>query len=388
MPAVYDLPDDFDSYDSFREVVRNLDFTSTPGYPYCREQPTIGQWLKFDGFDGFDEFQLARLWHDVQEFLRGELDPVYKAFIKQEAHSRTKAEQQRWRLIICFPLNVQVAWHMYFRHGNKSMLKASYDIPTQFGFELTKGNWKLYYKQWMSKRLNAGTDISAYDFGVTWTKIKDIVVPLRARMTRGRRKDEWLSGVLRLYEKAYCDTRILMPRGELVAITVDAAEKSGSPNTISDNSLLRFHQAVQVNLLLGNPVYPLGSYVGDDALEHIPDVNEEIYIDAYRRLGWVLKKVDRGLEYIGHRFTQDGPQPLYVGKHLWNFVYCEDEILPAYLDSMCRLYVHSPHYWIWESLAQQLGVRVMSQDYYRVWYDTEHCEFYEHTLRGSIFSVA
>nr|QXV86570.1 RNA-dependent RNA polymerase [Solemoviridae sp.] len=373
-PAVYQLPDDYDSYENFLRVVHDLIKSSSPGYPYCLDAPTIGEWLHWDGIKA-DRQRLRVLWFETQIALRGEYDAVFKAFIKQEPHKIAKAEAGRWRIIIGFPLPVQVAWQMLFGSGNRAMLENSLDIPTQFGIKLSQGYWRDYYEQWCARGYNAGTDVSAYDFGVTWRKIRDLVLCLRYRLTRGSRKEEWYVTAFRLYEQAYVNSSILFPSGEILRLLLPAVEKSGSPNTIADNSMLRMIESVIVNLMMGVPVHPIGRFVGDDALERIPtNIDEKDYVAAYLKRGWVLKCVEQGLEFVGHLFEARGPQPLYLGKHLWNYFYTPDSILPGYLESMCRLYAKSPHLAFWIRLAENRGLNTFSPSFYRIWYDTDHDE--------------
>lgn len=371
-PANYAIPDDFDSYERFLDIIPDLEKSSSPGYPHCLGASTIGEWLKWDGIKA-SPHRLRELWYETQLVLSGEYDAVFKAFIKQEPHKIAKARAGRWRIIVGFPLPVQVAWHMVFGSGNTAMVEASYDIPTQFGLKLTQGYWKDYLRLWKARKYNAGTDVSAFDFGVTWRKIEELVLELRVRMARGSRLREWKVLAHRLYEQAYCNSKILFPSGRIYKLMVNAVEKSGSPNTIADNSMLRFIEAIIVYMMLDiKPIVPPVS-VGDDALERIPpDVSVEAFREAYLKRGWVLKGIEFGLEFVGHRFDDTGPQPLYVAKHLWNYFYTSPVIIPSYLDSMLHLYAKSPLLEFWIRLAEEHGLSPMSKSFYGVWYDTDY----------------
>lgn len=371
-PCIRTLPDDFDSYDAFLKAVRTLNFPSTPGYPYCLEATSIGEWLGYDGFDGFSHVQLQRLWIEVQQVLRDDYDPIFKVFIKQEPHKKSKADVDRWRLIICFPLCLQVAFKMMFEFQNQAFLDEVFEIPVQHGFKLVGGDWKAYYMQWSSLGYNMSTDFAAFDFGTTFAKALQ-VLELRTLLVRGLRVTEWKNIASALYRMIYVNAKLLLPNGELWKIIVQALQKSGGSNTLSDNGLLGFLQSIQVSLSEGWPLYPFGSLVGDDGLfqRKAPD---EDYLRAYKTLGWHVKQVENGMDYIGHRFTAEGPQPQYVEKHLWNLVYTADEILPDYVESMCRLYTHSPLFEMWQRIAEKLNVVVLSHGYYKVWYDHERCD--------------
>lgn len=370
-PASYVLPEDFTSYDRFRQVLSTLNFQASPGYPYAKEYPTIGEWLGFDGLH-YNEFQVERLWYDVCCVIRGESEMWLKAFIKMEPHKLSKITAGRWRVIMCFPLDYQVLWKMLFDYGNNRFLEACYDIPTQQGFKMVGGDWKLYCRQWQHLGLNAGTDISAFDWCVTLRKMR-LVYELRRRLAKGPHVERWFSLASRLVTELFVEPRILFPSGEVWVMTVPAVQKSGSPNTIADNSILRLLEAVVVSLQNGFSVYPLPRTVGDDALEKLNLSEDEVerLQRAYRARGWVLKSVSPGMEFVGHVFKASGPVPLYVEKHLWRFCYMAEEVIPEFLEGMARLYAHSPLFGLWEDLALQRGVRLMSQDYYAAWYDFE-----------------
>nr|UGO57522.1 MAG: hypothetical protein 2 [Riboviria sp.] len=261
---------------------------------------------------------------------------------------------------------------MVFDFQNQALLEEVFDIPVQHGFKLVGGDWKSFYLQWTNYGYNCGKDFSAFDFGTTYSKASR-VLELRKRLVRGARFVQWSNIASALYEMIYVNAHCLLPNGELWKISVRAVQKSGSPSTLPDNGLLNFLESLDVSLLNGWPIYPLGSYVGDDGLEKRKATNED-YIKAYGELGWHLKQVEDGMDFIGHKFTSVGPQPLYVEKHLWNLVYTPAEILPDYVESMCRLYTHSPWFGMWQRVAERLRITVLSHGYYKVWYNHERSD--------------
>lgn len=370
-PASYILPGDYLSRERFSHVIRTLNFQASPGYPYSTESPTIGEWLGFDGLN-FNDHQVDRLWCDVGFVIKGETEMWLKAFIKMEPHKLTKAVEGRWRVIMCFPLNYQVLWKMLFDYGNNAILEAAYDTPVQHGLKMVGGNWKLFYSQWQHLGLNAGTDISAFDWCVTYRKMK-LVYELRRRLAKGPHVEEWFSLASRLLSELFIGPKILFPSGEVYIMTVPAVQKSGSPNTIGDNSILRLLESVVVSIRAGLPIYPLPRVVGDDALEKVNHTSEyvEILKRAYSERGWILKQVVPGMDFVGHVFVPSGPMPLYEGKHIWRLLHMPDEIVPEFLDGMARLYAHSPKFRMWKAVAECLGVKLLSQEFYKTWYNFE-----------------
>lgn len=273
---------------------------------------------------------------------------------------------------MAFPLNYQVLWKMLCDFGNEALLRSAYETPVQHGLKLMGGDWRLYHQKWVHLGLNAGTDISAFDWCVTYRKMQ-LVYELRRRLAKGPQVEEWFSLVSRLLEELFVGKKVLYPNGELWCFSWPAVQTSGSPNTIADNSLLRLIDDVVVSLSNGFPVYPLPCTVGDDALVKCGTSEEDVanLIAAYRRRGWVLKCVEFGLDFVGHKFTSQGPVPLYFGKHLCRFAFIQDKIIPEFLEGMARLYAFSPLFKCWEQLASATGVYLLSQDYYKTWYNTE-----------------
>lgn len=374
-PASYELPSNYLSRERFDHVLLTLNRQASPGYPYSLEASTIGEWLKFDGL-AYDWFQTDRLWYDVECVIRGETEMWLKAFIKMEPHSATKIALGRWRVIMCFPLNYQVLWKMLFDYGNEQFLTASYEIPIQHGMKLVGGDWKLYRRQWIHLGLNAGTDISAFDWCVTLRKMR-LVYELRRRLAKGPHVAGWFTLASRLLDELFLNPRILFPDGEVYILSVPAVQKSGSPNTIADNSILRLFESVVISMKAGMRVYPLPRCVGDDSLEKIQLTDEaaDILRSVYRQRGWRLKQIVPGLEFVGHDFKPSGPVPLYEEKHLWRYCHMPGDLIPEFLEGMARLYAHSPLFSLWESLALRNGVRLMSQSYYKTWYDSEPLAF-------------
>lgn len=372
-PSAYYLPENYLSRERFEEVLHTLDNTSSPGIPYTDEAPTIGEWLKFDGFE-YDPTQRERLWIETKLVLEGHWIPTYRVFIKKEAHTRIKAQDGRWRLIFGFPLNVQVAWKMLFDYGNISFLDHSLDIPIQHGLKLVQGDWMHYYRKWRTEGLNCSTDISAFDWSVTWPWI-ELVLALRTRLAKGPHVEGWTVYARRLYELAFKGVILQFSNGEVCSFSLAAVQKSGSPNTIADNGMIRYLRALYVRLRHGLPMHPPGAYVGDDALERVKVEDFPRLREMYKEVGLTVKTVEEGIDFVGHRFVPSGPLPAYIEKHMWNLVHQPGENLPDYLDQMARMYAHSPLEEFWQDIALECGVFLASPEYYRTWYDTERDDF-------------
>lgn len=363
--ASYHLRADFMSRERFEEVCYNLDYTSSPGLPYCRENGTIGDWLGWDGQQLSDE-RVDRLWWDMQAFLSGELLSDYRVFVKREPHSRSKAESGRWRLIVCPPLFEQVAWTMVFGQGNDLEIDTVGQTPSLQGMYLCGGNWKWFLRLFECRGLNIGMDKSAWD----WTahiELLELDLELRDRLITSGPKMEWRTLARRLYDGAFYHPRLVLSNGQVYEQLEPGIVKSGCVNTISTNSHCQLIAHVLVCLRNASSIYPLPVAVGDDTLASERNVGSP---SDYSQLGIVVKELVDEVEFVGHRFLPSGPVPKYHTKHVFRFMECDDANLESFLDSMVRLYAHDDAWQeFWRKLARLAGVAIPSPSYVRFWYD-------------------
>lgn len=348
--------------------LRALDFQSSPGYPYMKEKPTIGEWLGFNGFD-FQDSQVIQLWNDVK-FLStcDDIDFIYwRCFIKLEPHKEKKILSKRWRLIMCPPLNLQMLCQMAFSSMNDKIIKNALRLPTQQGIILCGGEWKSYYDQWIKERTVCGADKTAWD----WTMPEWMIgmcFRLRQRLSYGY-GNNWNVMAAKLYDWIFgTKFQVALSNGDVYGQCFAGVMKSGCVNTISDNSFGQLFLHILVSMRMNISVYPLVKACGDDTLqaeEHLSNLSE------YTRFGFLIKSVSTTLEFVGHEFRSSGPVPMYFKKHLFKILYQSDDILEETLDSYLRLYVNEPRIFdFWMSLAYDLGLAdaVGSVNQYRFWY--------------------
>lgn len=367
-PVVWKLPDDYLSYDHFVRVVRKLDMTSSPGYPYYYEAPTVGEWLQWDGFT-VSQYALDRLWFEVNAYLeQEEQDSIFlTCFIKQEPHKLSKRLEKRYRLIMASPLHVQIVWTMLFGYQNDLEIEKTYEIPSQQGLVFPNGGWKSYYRQWTSKGFNTGLDKVAWDWNAPiWLINMDL--DFRYRMGRGVEMDGWLRIAKRLYHHMFNNPIIIMPNGNAYKQVIPGIMKSGCVNTISTNSHMQGFVHVEACRLQGVSYLPMPACCGDDTLQKLEQATD---ISCYARLGAIVKSASEGMEFVGHEILSTGPVPIYFSKHLAKFERVSDDNVHDYVDSMCRMYCKSPLFDFWNAAASYLGVSVYSRQYYNYWYDNE-----------------
>lgn len=360
---------DIVNYKNFMKAVSGLDNTSSPGYPFMYESPTIGEWLGFNGVT-YDNIQIAKLWYMVRDLVEMETydDCLWRCFIKQEPHKPHKIKSKRYRLIMCPPLHLQVLWQLVFAEQNAKQIDQAFHIPSQQGLSLPYGRWKLFNDQWTQKGLSSGTDATAWDWNFPgWMILLDL--EFRKRLIRGN-VDEWYSLASKLYKNAFKDCKIIFSDGTVMQQLYWGVMKSGCVNTISSNShgggfyhcLYCFEENI--------PLEPFPIAVGDDSLKH-PEHCKNIHI--YEKYGMLVKSVSDTKEFVGHEFHDSGPRPMYMLKHIYNLLYQKDDLVEQVLDAYLRLNANFDYgYDFWRSIARELDLDVAlpSRNYYKNWYNS------------------
>lgn len=368
--ARYDLPSDWMSRAHFDRVCLNLDRTSTPGFPYCQERPTIGEWLGWNDFE-YDPVQLDRLWFDLQAFLSGELQSLYRVFVKQEPHKLSKKQQNRWRLIICPPLFEQVAWTMVFGVGNDKEITTVGLTPSMQGMKLSSGHWKQHLALFAQNGLFVGLDKCAWD----WTAHKewiDLDLLLRYRLITSPSdiKDKWRRLASMLYDRAFTNPKLVLSDGRIFQQVEPGIMKSGCVNTISSNSHMQIFLHIFVAMLCCLPILPLPVAVGDDTLSN---KRNTAAVEDYKPTGAIIKPLEEGLQFVGHDWGHCGPVPAYKAKHMYRFLEVSERDLPSFFESMVRIYAcDSTFQDFWRRLSRHYDVWLPSEEYIKFWYDYDY----------------
>nr|QEM39312.1 RNA-dependent RNA polymerase [Humaita-Tubiacanga virus]QEM39315.1 RNA-dependent RNA polymerase [Humaita-Tubiacanga virus] len=348
----------WNSRQNFEQLLMTLDNSSAPGYPYQREAPTIGDWLKI--VDGMPNIvQVERLWYDVQLVMRGEYDHIFRAFVKDEPHKASKVKAGKWRLIIASSLPVQMVWRMLYFSQNEALNASSSTIPSKHGFVFCYGGWRRFLAMAKTKGITISRDISAWDVNAPGWVFK-VVGRLRARWSGV--DDEWRRVHNMLYTDAYEDSRILFSNGLIVKQLFQGFMKSGLFNTITDNSMAMVAMHI-LACLRSNSIIGQIFATGDDVVQ---EVCSDEYLSVLEKLGCRVKELINHIEFMGLSFRTGKPEPLYVAKHMVNFM-CKEGLEKEVLDSYCRNYAESEYFDFWHGLAKSLGIQLPSRSYYRFW---------------------
>lgn len=349
------------SRENFLSELRNLDLTSSPGWPYMRSASTIKQWLGADDFGNYDEQRVEMLWYDTQQVLAGTYEHWFRVFVKDEPHKAAKVKAGRWRLIIAASLPVQMAWRLCFSRQNDWLNENPYSTPSAHGLVFAHGGWRRFKAHCQSAGIRYSRDISAWDINAPGWVFRLI----REFRTRMRGPDSWRTVVSGLYRDAFKDSRLLFSRGFVLQQTFEGFMKSGLFNTIADNSLAMVMMHVLASFRARVPVGAVWA-TGDDVLQsYISDG----YIRELEGLGCKVKEYSQCLDFMGTNFSKK-PKPMYFHKHIVNAITVKVDVLPDLLDSYLRLYAYSDRRLLWETFAQVMGIRVHSGAYYECWYSS------------------
>lgn len=356
------VPEEWASRSRFETMLMDLDTSSSPGYPYCREKPTIGDWLGHDGLMGFEPRQVERLWFDVLKVINGDYDHIYRVFIKDEPHKKAKAETNRWRLIAMSSLPVQMVWRMLFYEQNKALNEMWTRIPSKHGMSFCYGTWRQFLAMCNSQGMKYSRDISGWDVGAPGF-IFDIVGGLRQRWPGVTLS--WSACQELAYRDAYKESSLIFSNGIVVKQQFPGFMKSGLFNTISDNSIamvgIHILACVRAKLPIGHI-----SATGDDVVQ---STISDSYLDELTKLGCRVKEVHNHVEFMGINFSTGVPEPMYFQKHLYTVGF-KTHVLEELMNAYAGHYAESKRFPFWAKLAVELGVSVKSQRYYQFWYSS------------------
>lgn len=347
------------SFDTFEKLLDDLDMDSSPGYPYTEQAMTNGQWLRTTGIRNYDPIRVRMLWYDVQAILNGDLQHVFRVFVKDEPHKKAKVEAGRWRLIIASSLPMQMIWRMLFHHQNKWLNDKCWETPSSHGMVFCYGGWRRFKAVCKTKGLVYSSDVSGWDINSPGWVFRCV----RELRKRWGGPPDWERTIDLVYDDAFVNAKLYFSNGIIVEQQFEGFMKSGLFNTITDNSLGGGLVHIVASLRSGQRI---GNWIvtGDDMLRQYMS---DSYVDQLLPLGVTLKEYSENLDFMGMNFDKE-PMPLYFQKHI---VKCatSPEHLQEILDAYARLYCYSQHHnAFWRDVAEQFAVSLRSTSYYQFWF--------------------
>nr|UGO57169.1 MAG: hypothetical protein 2 [Riboviria sp.] len=350
-PARWRIPSDFLTFEHFRRVVKDMEMTSSPGYPYLLTTPTIGRYLGYDGDGGFDENRLRVVWREVQERIENKTSDPIRLFIKPEPHKSKKRDQKAWRLISSVSVLDQIIDHMLFDPMNDKIVLAHFDVVPQVGWCPIKGGWTHMPCSGLAM------DKSGWDWTVRpW--LLEIVLRLRGELCENV-DAKWLELAKWRYGELFNQPFLVTSGGQLFRQRNPGVMKSGCVNTITDNSIMQDILNKVVELETGQ----CSSWMltmGDDTLQSPPE-DLGVYIQCLRKY-CIVKDAKASVEFAGFRFDPEHVEPLYFGKHAFSLLHANQKDAPDYARAYALLYHKSRRSSLVRSLCEYLGY-VPSESY-------------------------
>ena len=338
--ARWELPSDFMEYSHFCRVVKGLDFTSSPGYPYLLRATNNAQ--LFGVVDGEPSEQaLAEFWSLVRQRIEQQTADPIRLFVKPEPHKQKKLEQGRYRLISSVSVLDQIIDTMLFGPMNQMMIENYHFIPSKAGWTQLVGGWKVMPTDgWVA------LDKTMWDWTVRpW--LIDMTLELRRRLLRGEDDRGWGALAQWRYTELFFHPWFVTSGGQMLRQKTPGVMKSGCVNTIADNSIMQVILHLRVTHELNLPVAPI-MVMGDDTLQRL-GVAMSDYIGELSQY-CLVKQVVHAVEFAGHRFSSGAVEPLYKGKHAFTLLHLD----PAYEEETLRSYVLLYHRSEWRDLIRGL----------------------------------
>nr|UGO57339.1 MAG: hypothetical protein 3 [Riboviria sp.] len=313
------VPEDFLSFEKFLEVVSCLNFQASPGLPYCRQYPTIADFLGWDGMT----FQMERaqeLYAHVMYVVKHRVADPFRVFIKQEPLPAAKVQQGRWRLIFSCPLVLQVLDHLLFKDQNQKELEEMLRLPTKIGWTPFYGMAELVVRDITDPY---SMDKSAWDhLFPAWC----VDLDKDFRQSLAFAPPLWHDLVDWRYRTSFQECELRFSDGSQYRQLFKGFMKSGLVNTLTTNSHAQYFMYWVACRRSGVPPTP-GVIIGDDQLA---EGMMENAISLYREMGCKIKQLDRNYHFAG--FDLASKTPLYWSKHVTNLLYTDNlaETLEAY----------------------------------------------------------
>lgn len=330
--ATWRIPDNFLTRDHYEEILKDIEWDSSPGYPWCIQYTTNRQLFKV--VDGqVCPVQSDMVWQIVQARLedRGH-DPI-RLFIKPEPHSQKKVREGRFRLISSVSIIDQLIDQMLFGSFNNRLIDTH-------GYHPIKTGWTPYIGGWKQIPVSGFVcaDKSSWDWTVKpWLNYMDLEI--RKELCRNL-TDQWIELAEWRYQKLFGDGCEFITSGGLHLFQEGGGVmKSGCVNTISSNSIMQCILHCMVSRRLDMEPGMIWC-MGDDTMQTDMGEDSEAYFTELEKF-CIIKEIHHHSEFAGFRFNGMKKNPIYPFKHAFNLLHVEDSIREQLATSYALLYHRS-----------------------------------------------
>lgn len=311
-------------------AIANVKRSASPGFPYAAYEGGKDNGTFIDTYrDELRMMVLQRLVklaaYDVENLSSSEcveeglVDPV-RMFIKNEGHPLRKQKSETWRLISSVSIVDSLVESVLSRFLNKKEIQNWPNIPSKPGMGDTDFDREILLRtlSQVPERGWAAADVTGFDWSIQPWEI-ELDAERRRRMMK-LQPNSWAARALKTRAKLFSRMVFCMSDGTLMEPDIPGIQLSGSQNTSSLNSTVRFWIAslVGARVAVAN---------GDDCLEEYV----EGAVEKYRTLGHPLKfygiQKDQ-LEFCSLQFnlSEQTVRAVNMDKSLFNLVDKEELI--------------------------------------------------------------
>lgn len=340
----YEVPDDFLTLEHYRRVVKQLDWTSSPGYPYLKQGNTTNGQM-FGVVNGVPKESIVQsTYMMVMHKIKNRIADPIRVFVKPEPHSLKKIACSRHRTISGVSVLDCLIDAMLFGEMNEKMTLNWHQIPPKIGWTLLYGGWKIV------PQINVhAADKTAWDWTVQpWMvdALKYVRIGLCQNPT-----EQWQELVDWRYSEIFENARFIFSNGIIMKQKFKGFMKSGCYNTISDNSLAQMILHYRICDELNLPVGSLWS-MGDDTLQTYqpPD-----YFEALSK-HCILKQVEKRAEFAGMLFRGVVVEPSYTNKHAYKLLHLNEKFREELHLAYSLLYHRSNNKF--KEIVKKMGSRI------------------------------
>lgn len=349
---------------AFPLALLDLDLESTVGLTSLRVYGnTVGEFLKGSPALGTaDPDRVEMLKAYVWQRLNDPSSPdVIRAFVKSEAHKKSKLAEGRLRLISAVSLVDTMCDRIMFMWLQKKILSTMGVNSCAMGLSPFRGGYRWYREYFRGKKTRA-LDMTAWDWTVPgWLlrALKEVVKHLAVLAP-----DYWKEWVDRRWEALFRDAVFGFADGTTVSQPGWGVMKSGCYLTLALNTFGQIVRHYLVCNRIGLKRQLKTVFCGDDqTVEDFPEFPQ--YEAETRALGFLLKdsvvSVDV-VHFIGFVMHHDFFLPEYRDKHAFVLLHTRESKLAEVLSSYQYLYCFDAEWfsWIQKMLARLSPNKVVS----------------------------
>lgn len=352
--ARWKIPEDFLQRSHFERVVQELDWNSSPGYPWCLQSTTNR--IFFEVEDGRPSpLALQKVWMLVQEKLETrESDPI-RLFIKPEAHSQKKLREGRYRLISSVSVVDQIIDQMLFGEFNEQLILTHPYHPIKTGWTALLGGWKQVPLKGM-----VCADKTSWDWTVRgW--LLQATLRIRSLLCLNL-TEQWIELASWRYQCLFGEGCHMVTSGGLHLYQNEpGVMKSGCVVTIADNSIMQCLLHCLVSRALD--IEPgLIWCMGDDTMQESSDSDDKYFEELSNYC--ILKEVNKKSEFAGLAYRGMRLEPIYPHKHAFNLLHVDPTIQDSLTLSYGLLYHRSSNKQGMLKILRELSPEMPSDEFY------------------------